>query len=165
MLNVQPALHRRRPFNLKIEHLSLIIDYFLVHKITSMQKIFLVILLLFGFSSAFSQSPDCSKFKEGKFRIADTRVGAVIIAERKGDYQTESSETLKAIVRFRITWQDNCSYTLRLDKVIRNENKLNFPAGMTVNVKIISTADNSYTQEASSSLTNGTYLSEVTRLN
>ena len=129
-----------------------------------MQKtVFLILVLLCG-SRAFSQLPDCSKFKEGKFRIADTRAGAVIIAIRKGDYQTESSETLKAEVRFRISWQDNCNYTLRLDKVIRNENKLNFPSDMTVRIKIVATADNSYTQEVSSSVINGTYRTEVTRI-
>ena len=129
-----------------------------------MQKALLFALFFFGSFAAFSQSFDCAKFKEGKFRIADTRAGAVIIAERKGDYQTESSETLKAIVRFKISWQDNCSYTLRLDKVIRNENKMNFPSDMTVRIKIVATADNSYTQEVSSSVINGTYRTEVTRI-
>ena len=127
--------------------------------------LFLIFYFMLAATTGFSQPPDCSKFKEGKFRIADTRAGAIIIAERKGDYQTESSETLKAIVRFRISWQDNCSYTLHLDKVIRNENKMNFPSGMTVTIKIIATADNSYTQEVTSSVINGTYRTEVTRIN
>lgn len=80
-------------------------------------------------------------------------------------YQTESSEALKAIVRFKITWQDNCSYTLKLDKVLRNENKIDFPSNMEVRVKIISTSGDSYTQEMSSSLTNGSYNVVVTRIN
>jgi hypothetical protein len=130
-----------------------------------MKKAFFLLLILLCNSFAFSQIVDCSKFKEGKFRIADTRAGAIIIAERKGDYQTESSETLKAVVRFRISWQDNCSYTLHLDKVIRNENKMNFPSDMTVRVKIVATADNSYTQEITSSVINGSYRTEVTRIN
>ena len=130
-----------------------------------MQKGLLFIFFVLSATAGFSQVPDCSKFREGKFRIADSRAGAVIIAERKGDYQTESSETLKAIVRFRISWQDACNYTLHLDKVIRNENKLNFPSGMTVSIKIVATADNSYTQEVTSSVINGTYRTEVTRIN
>jgi len=129
-----------------------------------MKKAAFLLFTLLCSSFAFSQILDCSKFKEGKFRIADTRAGAIIIAERKGDYQTESSETLKAIVRFRISWQDNCSYTLHLDKVIRNENKMNFPSGMTVSVKIVATADNSYTQEVTSSVINGSYRTQVTRI-
>ncbi len=123
-----------------------------------------LLLLAFGLT-AFSQTPDCSKFHEGKFRIADTRAGVITIADRTSMYQTESSETLKAVVRFRISWQDNCTYTLKLDKVIRNENKINFPADMEVHVKIVETSASGYTQETSSSLSNGTYKVAVTKLN
>ena len=79
-------------------------------------------------------------------------------------YQTETSEALKAVVRFRISWQDNCSYTLKLDKVIRNENKINFPYNLEIKVKITQTSDGGYTQETTSSLTNGTYNVMVTKL-
>ncbi len=129
-----------------------------------MNKTILVLLFL-GFNlTCFSQSPDCTKFREGKFRIADTRAGAVIIADRNNMYQTETSEALKAVVRFRISWQDNCSYTLKLDKVIRNENKINFPYNLEIKVKIIQTTDGGYTQETTSSLTNSSYNVAVTKL-
>lgn len=127
--------------------------------------IIILFLSIVSGSYAFSQSPDCSKFREGRFRVADTQAGVVTIAERKGMYQTESSESLKAVVRFRITWQDNCSFTLRLDKVLRNENRIDFPANMEVRVRIIETRDNSYIQEVSSSLTNSPYRVEATRIN
>jgi hypothetical protein len=126
----------------------------------------ITILFLFCMPvTAFGQSPDCSKFRQGRFRIADTRTGVVTIAERNSMYQTETSETLKAVVRFRISWQDNCTYILKLDKVIRNENKINFPPGLEIKGKIIETAEGSYTQQTSSSLTNGTYNITVTRFN
>jgi hypothetical protein len=79
-------------------------------------------------------------------------------------YQTETSEALKAVVRFRISWRDNCSYTLKLDKVLRNENKIKFPSDLEIKVKIIQTTDGGYTQETTSSLTNGTYNVAVTKL-
>ena len=120
--------------------------------------------LILSAAAAFSQTPDCVKFREGKFRIADTRAGAVIIADRNSIYQTETSEALKAVVRFRISWQDNCSYTLKLDKVMRNENKINFPSDLEIKVKIIQTTDGGYTQETTSSLTNSTYNVVVTKL-
>ena len=130
-----------------------------------MFKINLILALLFLPALAvFSQPTDCFKFKEGKFRIADTRAGVVTIAERRGGYQTESSEALKAVVRFSITWQDDCSYTLRLDKVIRNENKIDFPSNLEIHVKIIATSGKSYTQETTSSIVNGTYNVEVIKL-
>ena len=114
--------------------------------------------------TAFCQPADCFKFKEGKFRIADTRAGVITIADRRGGYQTESSETLKAVVRFKISWQDNCSYTLKLDKVIRNDNKIDFPSNLEIHVTIVATAGKSYTQQTSSSLTNSSYTVEVTKI-
>ena len=127
------------------------------------KTILLLILLVFSFT-AFSQTPNCNKFREGKFRIADSRAGVVTIAERNSMYQTETSDVLKAVVRFKISWQDNCSYTLKLDKVIRNENKINFPSNLEIKVKIIATSTEGYTQETTSSLTNGTYTVVVTKL-
>ena len=130
-----------------------------------MNKTILLLLLLTSGLTAFSQPPDCGKFREGKFRIADTRAGVVTIADRNSMYQTETSEALKAVVRFKISWQDNCSYTLKLDKVIRNENRINFPANMEVRVKIVETSASGYTQETTSSLINGTYNVVVTKIN
>jgi hypothetical protein len=121
--------------------------------------------LILSATDTFSQIPDCTKFREGKFRIADSRAGVVTVADRNSMYQTETSEALKAVVRFRISWQDNCSYTLKLDKVIRNENKINFPYNLEIKVKITQTMDGGYTQETTSSLTNGTYNVVVTKLN
>ncbi len=129
-----------------------------------MNNISLISLFLVLCLTAFSQSPDCGKFREGKFRIADTRAGIVTIAERKGMYQTETSESLKAVIRFKINWHDNCSYTLSLDKVLRNENKINFPANLQIKVKVIETSARAYTQQTTSSLANGTYNVIVTKL-
>ena len=130
-----------------------------------MNKSILLLLFLAAGLIAFSQTPDCTKYREGKFRIADSRAGVVTIADRNSMYQTETSEALKAVVRFRISWQDNCSYTLKLDKVIRNENKINFPSTLEIKVKITQTTAGGYTQETTSSLTNGTYNVVVTKLN
>jgi hypothetical protein len=129
-----------------------------------LKKIIILVFVMVSFITGFAQLTDCFKFKEGKFRIADTRAGVVTIAERRGGYQTESSETLKAVVRFKITWLDNCSYTLKLDKVIRNENKIDFPTNLEIHAKIIATAGKSYTQQTASTLTNGTYNVEVVKI-
>lgn len=130
-----------------------------------MNKTSILLLFLFFRFTALSQSPGCAKFREGNFRIADSRAGVVTIANRNSLYQTETSEVLKAVVRFRISWQDNCSYTLKLDKVIRNENKINFPPDLKIIVKIIETTASGYTQETSSSITNDTYKVVVTKIN
>ena len=129
------------------------------------KRLIILFLVNIAAAQAFSQTPNCTKFREGKFRIADSRAGVVTIADRNSMYQTETSEVLKAVVRFRISWQDNCSYTLKLDKVMRNENKINFPSNLEIKVKIIATSTDGYTQETTSSLTNGTYNVAVTKIN
>lgn len=129
-----------------------------------LKKTIILFLLLLPLV-AVSQSPDCYQLREGKFRITDTRAGVVSIADRNSMYQTESSEALKAVVRFKISWQSDCSYTLKLDKVLRNENKINFPPGLEIKVKIISTSGNTCTQEIHSSLTSSAYTVTVTKIN
>lgn len=128
-------------------------------------RLIITVVLAFLFKPGQAQPYDCSKFREGRFRIADTRAGVVTIADRRGGYQTESSETLKAVVRFRVSWQDNCNYTLKLDKVIRNENKIDFPPGLEIKIRITQTADASYQQEVSSPMVNGSYRVEVEKIN
>ena len=125
-----------------------------------------IIFFVFAFLAvkAQAQIPDCSKFRDGRYRIADARAGTVTIADRRGGYQTESSESLKAVVRFRVNWQDNCNYTLKLDKVIRNENKIDFPSGLEIKIRITQTSANSYLQEVSSPMVNGTYTVEVVKI-
>ena len=129
-----------------------------------LQKMIILVLLTCTGAITSAQEPDCHPFKEGKFRINDSRAGGVIIAERKGGFQTETMDVLKAVVRFKINWKNDCSYTLTLDKVLRNENKVPFPSGMVIHVKIIAIKNSStYTQETSSSVTNGSYRSEVVK--
>lgn len=130
-----------------------------------LQKIIILVLLASLSDIACAQELDCYPFKEGKFRINDSRAGGVIIAERKGGFQTETMEVLKAVVRFRINWQNDCNYTLTLDKVLRNENKVPFPSDMIIHIKIIVIKNStSYIQETSSSVTNGSYRTEVVKM-
>ncbi len=130
-----------------------------------MIKIVLFSLLILAGNISIAQLPNCYPFKEGKFQINDKRAGGIIMAERRGGYQTESMEVIKAVVRFKIVWLNDCSYKLTLDKIIRNENQVPFPGDMTVTVKIISSKDNnSYMQQATSSVMDGSYVSEVTRI-
>jgi len=130
-----------------------------------LNRLIITVVLSFLFKQGLAQPYDCSKFREGRFRIADTRAGVVTIADRRGGYQTETSESLKAVVRFRVSWQDNCNYTLKLDKVIRNENRIDFPPGLEIKIRITQTSSGSYQQEVSSPLVNSSYLVEVEKIN
>ena len=118
---------------------------------------------IFG-SKAFGQSPACFKFKEGKFKITDANAGGITVIDRRGGYQVENNEGMKATLKFRVTWLDDCTYTLKLDTILRNENKIPFPTDMILKVKILTTSANSYTQESSSNLYNDVYKSEVVKI-
>ena len=129
-----------------------------------MPKCILYLIFIFMCTTSYSQQPDCLKYREGKFKVADARAGGIIISERRAGYQTESMEVLKAEVRFKVNWINDCSYVLTLDKIIRNENKINFPNNLEIKVTILQTTDNGYTQEVNSSLYPNVYRCSVTLL-
>lgn len=100
----------------------------------------LVLICLSTFS--FGQENECEKFKNGKFKIVDTKVGNSII-ERKGSNQIEYGERSDLKLKFKVRWLNDCTYTLELKKVLENPNNIEFPEGMILTVKIIETRENS----------------------
>lgn len=130
-----------------------------------MIKVSLILVFFFlPAFAAFSQPADCFKFKEGKFKITDANAGGITVIDRRGGYQVENNEGMKATLKFKVTWIDDCTYTLKLDTILRNENKIAFPTDMILKVKILATSANSYTQESSSNLFNDVYKSEVVKI-
>jgi hypothetical protein len=127
-------------------------------------RYFFAVLFSFFVYSSFGQSLDCAKFRNGRFKITDANAGGVFVLDRRGDYQVENNQSLKQTLKFKVTWLDDCTYTLKLDKVLRNENNLPIPGNMIVTVKITSTTANSYTQESSSNLYTAIYKSEVVKI-
>lgn len=132
--------------------------------IAILKKLLFAVIVTVCVQPAFAQTPECYKFKEGKFKIADPNAGGIFITERKGNYQTESNEGLKTTLKFRITWLDDCTYILKLETIIRNENKLPIPKGISVSVKILSTTKTSCIQEVTSSLYNRPYQCEAIKI-
>jgi hypothetical protein len=122
-----------------------------------------ILVFIFG-NQAFAQSPECFKFKDGKFRITDANAGGITVIERSGGYQVENNEGMKVTLKFKVTWLDDCTYTLKLDTILRNENKIALPTDMILKVKILATSANSYTQESSSNLYPAVYKSEVVKI-
>ena len=128
-----------------------------------MQKIIVLLLLLLTATLVYSQPAGCSAFREGKFRIADATAGGITLIERNDKYQIESNEESKITVRLLVTWLDECSYELKFDKFLRNENNIEVPK-VTMLVKIIETRKESYIQETTSQLFAGVYRSEVVKI-
>lgn len=107
---------------------------------------FSAFMLLFSFLG-YSQSIDCSKFKDGTFKLTDPKTKKVCIITRKGDKQTEKMEDADEAYDFDIVWIDNCTYTVSPTPATAARNKEVLKAG-TMTVKITKTKDDSYIQKA-----------------
>ncbi len=125
--------------------------------------LFAVLFSLLAYTG-MGQPMDCAKFKNGRFKITDANAGGVFVLDRRGAYQVENNQGLKQTLRFKVTWLDDCTYTLKLDKVLRNENNLPIPENWILTVKITSTTANSYFQETTSNSFNFVYKSEVVKI-
>lgn len=95
--------------------------------------------------TGFRQS-DCSKFRNGTFKVTDPATKKVCIITRDGNTQTERMEDTPEIYDFNITWLDDCTYTVNPTAATSARNKDVLKAG-TMTVKIIKTTDTSYTQK------------------
>lgn len=132
--------------------------------IVILKKILPLWILAFSIQPVTAQVTDCFNFKEGKFKVSDANAGGIWVIERKGGIQVESNEGIKAVLQYKITWQNDCNFTMQLEKIIRNENNLPFPKGVIIQVKILKTAAGKYWQESSSRLYSGSLQTEVTKI-
>jgi hypothetical protein len=129
-----------------------------------MKQFILFLFLSFIVTIAFCQSPGCYRFKEGKFKITDANAGGITVIDRRGNYQEENNEGMKMTLKFKVTWLDDCTYTLKLDTILRNDNKIALPKDMILKVKILATTTNSYTYESSSNLYEAVYKTEAVKI-
>jgi len=121
------------------------------------------ILITFLLASlfSFSQTPtDCARFKDGKFEIKDKKLGNANIT-RKGKWQIEESAESGVKIKLRVKWQDECTYTLKLKKVLENPYELDMQADQIIKVTIVETKENSYIQRTTIEGTNFVYQSEM----
>lgn len=97
---------------------------------------------------AIGQNMDCTKFKEGKFKVIDPKTQAVCIITRSGEKQNEKMENAEESYDFDIKWIDNCTYTVSPTANSIQKNKDLLKAG-TMTVKIIQVKDSSYVHKIS----------------
>lgn len=124
-------------------------------------KVFITMVLLGWGMIACAQQSDCKRFKNGKFKQEDS-TGEVWMVERKGSKQIEYNDFYKMKLRFKVKWKDECTYTLKLKKILENPDKQPFPEDLVVTVNITDTKDKSFNQTATSSLTGKSLKSKVT---
>ncbi len=122
---------------------------------------FILMTLLAGLClTANAQQQDCKRFKNGNFKQTDS-TGEVWMIERKSSKQIEYNDFYKMKLRFKVKWKDDCTYTLKLKKILENPDNQPFPKGLVVTVNITDVKEKSYSQTATSSLTNKSLKSQV----
>lgn len=104
-----------------------------------------ILLLLLTSLAGFSQSTDCSKVREGKYRLTDTKSKQVSVITRKNDKQTEKMQDAEEIYDFDVKWLSDCSYTLTPTAATTARSKEITRLG-TMTVTITQVKDSSYIQ-------------------
>lgn len=108
-----------------------------------MKKITFYCLLLMLPILSFAQ--DCSRFKNGTFKVTDPTTKKVCIIKRDGNIQTEQMDGAEEIYDFDLVWTSDCSYTITPTAATAARNKDLQKAG-TMMVRITKTKENSYVQ-------------------
>lgn len=127
-------------------------------------KYILITLVILASSviTAKSQTLDCQKFRNGTFKLVDSAVGVFYI-KRHGDVQIETKEGDPDAFTFKVTWIDDCTYTLIAGEDFRKKYP-QIPADAVLTVRILKTGTNSYTQESSASFSDMKITKEITKI-
>ncbi len=127
-----------------------------------MRALFLAILIIIS-TVTFGQNPDCKQFRNGVFKIVDKKTGTTIIT-RKGSKQIEYNKKFQVKFKFKVKWIDNCTYTLKLKRILEDANHIGYPESQILTVRIIGTKEDSYIQRTTSNLVDFVYKSELFRI-
>lgn len=88
-------------------------------------------------------SPSCKDFHNGSFKLYDENVGNYYI-KRQGSVQIEYAEKIKLRLETKIKWVDDCTFELRLNKVLENPNNIEMGPPLRLTSKIIEIKEKSY---------------------
>lgn len=75
-----------------------------------MKKI-LMLFCIFLFSVSANAQTDCSIYHTGYFMFTDS-AGNTILIHRRKNYQFQYSRNKEAMTQFRISWNNDCEYTI-----------------------------------------------------
>ena len=97
---------------------------------------------------SFGQTKNCRDFREGKFKIVDTKQGTTTIIERKGSTQVEYQPGSPVKILAKVKWLDDCTYVLIPKMMMDGRAKTRLPK-LVMTVQITETKSNSYIFRAS----------------
>lgn len=107
--------------------------------------IFLLILTVFNCSAQSKNKKDCQRFKSGKFTyLTPNNLNTTVLRTDSTQIEFNKSTGLKLTAS--IKWKSNCSYELTYTKV--NKSKYDMVIGLTFDVDILSTSENSFKYRA-----------------
>lgn len=112
----------------------------------------LLLLLPFSLLSLFlsAQSTDCASVEDGHFLVVAETGNTEI--HRKGSKQYEYGRSSGLKLVFKVKWLDECTYELKLKKVVENPKKLPIPTDMVVTSTIVEVTNDYYKVETTSNL-------------
>lgn len=113
-------------------------------------------------SYGYGQNLECTKFKNGLFKIVDNETGTSFI-KRNGERQSEITEGKKDSTNFIVKWIDDCTYTLTPTEATRKKYQT-LPSNAMLTVRIIETKNNSYTQISTSNFSDIKATNEVIKI-
>ena len=107
-----------------------------------MRNIVLVFSLFFSIL-AFSQKPNCKKFKEGEFTYIDpTMPDYEVELSRKGSVQTEFNSVFSGTITSKVVWKSDCEYELIYEEFEGFPLSMDHMMGKAIQCRILETDGN-----------------------
>jgi exosome complex RNA-binding protein Csl4 len=122
----------------------------------------LILIIGFGLLSLIGLSQDCKELKSGNFKVDSENFTTYI--ERKDGFQIEKTPSIGLIVKTKIEWISECSYSLKVVKILENKNNMEFPTEFLESVtifKVIEQTTKFYVGEASTTINGEKYIMKI----
>ena len=113
-----------------------------------MKKTFVALAILFFSFGASAQVKECSSVRNGKFKIM--MEGTESFIERKGSLQIETEPKSGFKGEFKITWLNDCTYTIQAVKIHNKGNLPEIDYELILTTKIIRVEQDYYLTETTS---------------
>lgn len=100
------------------------------------------IILLFISLTGYSQNKDCSYYREGKFKLIETKSGMHTRVERIGNRQVETDLNSGKVINFMVKWTEECQYELHV--IDGTSEMVNYFRNKTLIIRIIEAFSDGY---------------------
>ncbi len=118
-------------------------------------------IMLFTTSHLLAQTPDCAKFRNGKFKM--TYQGKETIIVRNGNKQLQYYDGSKKPATYTVKWINGCTLNL-IPEQTRIKQLKDVPSNAYLTEKITKTTDNSYTQITTANFSKRSITTEIYKI-